>query len=678
MNECFLDSIKPYKKHGETYISEVVEQFSILKSIHEDWERFVNSGDSQHAANIRPEILSSWLRSYKSGLSPHKVFEVVLSSEELAVRRAMNKDLIDIAAPILEEFVFNLRNGFRVDLVDRDLYILYQYGTEDVLSWSHEQEIAPGACRAESYVGATAINLCGLLRRPMQLIGSEHYCSLLHDWICSACPIFDDNDELIGIVNVSSALDKIKSNTFAMIKALARAIQYSWIQKKIYREKELSNNFLTSIIGSISDGILAIDKDHRISFMNSVAGKILNVTTENSVQKSIDEIFATNSRIYEYIVKEDNFVNKEITITGANKRAKTIVCSLKSILNNKNERIGSLLVLKNVQNAGEFVKNLAGFSAHFTFEDIHGRGYQQAIQLASKAAVMPSNILLLGESGTGKELFAQAIHNASRNSNGSFVGINCAAIPRELIESELFGYEGGAFTGAKREGQPGKFQLAKNGTLFFDEIEAMPAFLQVKLLRVLQNRKFTKVGGNVEISLEARLVFASNRDLWEEIKKGMFREDLFYRINVITIEIPSLRNHKESLPELIDFFREKISEKINYDFSFDEPSTDILLRYDWPGNVRELENVIERSAVQAYSRNSTLIGIEDVSVYYGLNKVFLAYPNGYPNLDPLEQAEREVIVKSLQNNAGNITAAAAQLGITRKTLAKKKQLYGIQ
>ena len=217
------------------------------------------------------------------------------------------------------------------------------------------------------------------------------------------------------------------------------------------------------------------------------------------------------------------------------------------------------------------------------------------MRLASLAASGNSNILLEGESGTGKEVVAQAIHNRSTRRKGPFVAVNCGAIPRELIGSELFGYSDGAFTGAKRGGRPGKFELASRGTLFLDEIGDMPLEQQVALLRVLQDKKITRIGDDKIIPVDFRVVCATNKSLVEEIEKGNFRQDLYYRVNVVTITMPPLRNHPEDIPALFDHFMGVIGREMgDKDVEVDPQVIEFLKRYYWPGNVRELQNVVER------------------------------------------------------------------------------------
>ncbi len=268
--------------------------------------------------------------------------------------------------------------------------------------------------------------------------------------------------------------------------------------------------------------------------------------------------------------------------------------------------------------------------------------------------------------------------------------VNCAAIPYSLLESELFGYEEGAFTGAKRGGQLGKFELAEGGTVFLDEINSMPVDMQVKILRTLQEKTVVRVGGKEAIPLNVRIIAASNSDLWEKVINGEFREDLFYRINVITILIPPLRERKDDIELLVRHFIKELSQQVQVEIKINDSAVEILKQYSWPGNVRELENVLERSFVMARARGSKSIDLVDVLSYPGIknneeqmNKkkdTNLSTETTSINVDShnLESVERKIIRMAMMDNNANITKTAQALGIGRNTLYRKIKRYGIE
>lgn len=298
---------------------------------------------------------------------------------------------------------------------------------------------------------------------------------------------------------------------------------------------------------------------------------------------------------------------------------------------------------------------------------------RQQIQLIAKG---DSRVLILGESGTGKELVARAIHAQSERNNAPFIEVNCAAIPQELIESELFGHEKGAFTGAI-EKKIGKFEIANGGTLFLDEIGDMSLLTQAKLLRVIETQRFQRVGGTKEIKVDVRIISATNKDLTEEIKKGNFREDLYYRLNVVPIFIPPLRERKEDIPELISYFvSEYVNEKGWKEKVFTERAIKLLQNYDWPGNVRELKNAVERLMIMTLS---DLIDIEDIERTGIIRRKIIE--NNYFQYNSLREArdafERDFIMKKLRENNWNMSKTAELIGIERSNLYKKIRSLGI-
>lgn len=293
---------------------------------------------------------------------------------------------------------------------------------------------------------------------------------------------------------------------------------------------------------------------------------------------------------------------------------------------------------------------------------------QEVLSLISRVARSDTNILITGESGTGKDLVARLIHNASPRKNNRFVAVSCAALPETLLESELFGYERGAFSGAVRR-KIGRFELAHAGTLFLDEIGDIPISTQVKLLRVLQEFTFERLGGNTPVKVDVRLIAATNQDLKQKIKLGVFREDLFYRLNVITLVLPALRDRKEDIKPLAEHFLEKFSKKCGYcRKNISKNALGKLMRYDWPGNVRELENVVERAIVLS---RGDIVDESDIPLE---GTATLARPAG----ESLADIEKDHIESVLDQTEWNLSEAAERLGIHRNTLRLKIKNYGIK
>ncbi len=315
-----------------------------------------------------------------------------------------------------------------------------------------------------------------------------------------------------------------------------------------------------------------------------------------------------------------------------------------------------------------------GNSIRFTFDQIIGQNeyLQQVITMCKKVARNNSTILLNGETGTGKEMIAQSIHYESNRSEGPFVAVNCAAIPAELIESELFGYDDGAFTGARKGGSPGKFELANGGTIFLDEIGDMSARAQVSVLRVLQEKQLCRIGGRQSKPVDVRVIAATHRNLQDMVEKGLFRQDLFFRLNVVNIYIPPLRNRRGDVELLMNYFMEKYKNILGRpQLKISREAIQRLLSYSWPGNVRELENIIEGlvNVVEGeiiYPEHLPQVLTED-------NANFVSVKKGMT----LKDMEREAIIQAVKDCAGSLSAAALKLDIGRSTLYRKIKEYEI-
>ena len=315
---------------------------------------------------------------------------------------------------------------------------------------------------------------------------------------------------------------------------------------------------------------------------------------------------------------------------------------------------------------------------HFDMQNIIGRSSAMISLLETVAHVAPSEatVMITGESGTGKELIAGVIHHNSPRKDGPFVKINCAAITETLLESELFGHEKGAFTGADRR-KEGRFYQASQGSIFLDEVSEMPLTMQVKLLRVLQERELTRVGGEKVIPVDVRVITATNKDLVDLKNRGLFREDLYYRLNVVSLEIPPLTKRRDDIPLLAQHFLEIFVDKNKKEIKgFTPKAMDQLVRYDWPGNVRELMNAIERAVVLA---RTDYLDDQDFSILQPLLQQPAPAPSDFDDMDniPLEEVEKAAILRMLESVAGNKSEAARRLGITRKTLHKKLKKYGV-
>ena len=342
-------------------------------------------------------------------------------------------------------------------------------------------------------------------------------------------------------------------------------------------------------------------------------------------------------------------------------------------------RLGCIIIFDEIRRTQRMVARYVGATARLTFDDIIGKSaaFRRSIAMAQAAARSDASILLLGESGTGKDILAQAIHNASSRRDNPYVAINCGAIPKELVASELFGYAEGAFTGAKRGGSAGKFEMADGGTIFLDEIGEMPLDLQVHLLRVLENRTITRVGGAEAIPINVRVIAATNADLKEAVDTGLFRSDLYYRLNVISLNLPPLRERIGDIPMLIRHF---YGQYFDGQIVIPEDYEEILCRYSWPGNIRELRNIIERTVSLSPDKRLRVdyLPPDLVKTKKPVHKAPASETGpDQKSITTVRDAEKEALIASIISNQGNITKAAKDLGIARVTVYRKLKAYGI-
>jgi len=629
-------------------------------------------------------ITASWERCRALGVDPEGgISTVILPPDELEKRRTASSRLLRVAEPLMSSlYEVVAGSGHVIVLVDSDGYVLSATGDPSVLESARAVNFVPGVRWTERLVGTTAIGIALASGRPAQVAGEEHFCRAHRAWTCSAAPIRDPAGGVLGALNVSGLGTRPHRHTLGMVVATARAIENQLGVEKALADLALASKYQAAIVEHISDGLLTVDAEGRVTYMNSAGGRILGVDHKAVVGQHVSDIVDFRPVILNVIKTGEGYIDREFVV-NSKRGALHFIKSAVPIRDEHGRLTGVVDVFREIRRVRRLVHYMVRAFANFTFDDIIGDApaMREAKRLAETAAKTSSNVLILGESGTGKEMFAQAIHNASAVKDGPFVAINCAAIPRELVESELFGYEKGAFTGARASGHPGKFELASGGTILLDEIGEMSLDVQAKLLRVLQERRITRVGGDVVLPVDARVVAASNRDLAHDVAEGNFRQDLYYRLNVFTITVPPLRERKSDIPILVRHFLEKVGRKLGKESVKVTPQAmNILVGHDWPGNVRELENVVERTL--AVISGDTL----DVEHLPGYLRERHGAPQGAPDqasataaleVWSLAEAERRAVEAALAAYGGNVSRAAKALGISRNTLYCKMRKFGI-
>lgn len=647
---------------------------SYLEYVKKQHEKFINYQEID-TTKIPQEIIISWQRCRDMQVNPYDGTGKKISDLEITRRRKVNKELINITKPLLQDlYGLVAGSGFVVNLIDQEGYILEVYGDPEVLTNARKLNFDIGSNWSEDKVGTNAIGTALAINKPIQVLGPEHYCLTHHSWTCSSCPIHDAEGQVIGVLNMSGDCSKVHSHTLGMVVAAVHSIENQLKVLRKSQELELINQKLFAIIEATSDGLIAVNSKGIITHLNSILAQQLNIDPREQVGKNIYTL-GFKLELENIIAKKRGYHDQETQIQiGKNLFKYYVTASL--IWNKESDKVdGVVFSFKELKKARKFVNRMVAARASYFFKDFltQDKKVKELIKLGQKAASSTSNVLLLGESGTGKEIFAQSIHNESYRSNEPFIAVNCAAIPRDLIESELFGYEGGAFSGAKREGNPGKFELAHGGTLLLDEIGEMPLELQAKLLRVLQEKKITRIGGIKPIVVDVRIIASTNKDLLEAVQKKNFREDLYYRLNVLTINLPPLRNRKEDIPLLINYFLKKYNYLLGKNAKqISQEAMSKLLSYEWPGNVRELQNVLERAINMV---EGEIIHINHLPQIFADKKI-RSTSDSFPR--SLTDVEVENIKKALDYCAGNITQTAKLLNIGRNTLYRKLKEYNIK
>ena len=651
----------------------------------EIWQRYMATGELGPGL-LRPEIEASWRRCRAAGVDPFAGRSTrTLDPEALARLKDRKRALIEVAKPFMQD-LFNLvaGTGFVVLLLDECGTLLETVAEPAWIQVYDDLNLAPGACWAEEEVGTNGVGTSLLLGRTFQVSGAEHYCRKHHRWTCTGAPILDRNGETTGLLELSGPVGGTHLHTQGLVMASVAAIQHQLELGRKNLELTLLNKRLTSILGAVSDGVIVLDAEGALTQTNPVAERLLGVTSQQMAGKWAADLVRETAPIQALLAWGREFLDLEMELQS-HRGALQCIASGRPILDDAGVIQGAVLFVNPILKIKRLVNRFAGAQATFRFDDVlgHGEPIRKAVQLGHMAAANDSNVMLAGESGTGKELFAQAIHNQSARRGGPFVAVNCGAIPRELIASELFGYQEGAFTGATRGGRPGKFELASGGTLFLDEIGDMPLEQQIALLRVLQDRTITRVGGDKSLVVDVRIICATHKDLREEVRKGTFRQDLYYRLNVSLIKLPPLREHPEDIPDLMDSFIRKITAAKGGPVPQVDPEVVLAFRqHSWPGNIREFQNVVERMVHSAQGPRLTMEHLPEELTPLGAKTAEGLHPasatagaTGFRDL--IAGEERRQILACLRACKGNISRTARTLGMGRTTLYRKLERMGL-
>lgn len=485
------------------------------------------------------------------------------------------------------------------------------------------------------------------------------------------------NGEIIGVIGLvafSEEQNKILADTNrnmrGFVERMADLLAAKADQQEILENVEVSRDEMSTVLETAHEGLFALDQKGYVKHCNNIAAELFNTTKRDLIGRHINELMSGSPALKVLETGRGYTENEEIFSNRGKQYHFIVTCKA---VQRGDEVEGVVISFRDIEEAQKLIYNFNNRTIKNTVDDIIGtsRSIMTAKHQTLVIARGNSTVLITGESGTGKEMFAKAIHYASNREDKPFVIVNCGAIPENLLESELFGYEKGAFTGASEKGKVGKFEQADGGTIFLDEIGDMPLHLQVKILHVLQNMRFERVGGNKEILVDVRVIAATNKDLESLISEGSFREDLYYRLNVIPLNIPPLRERREDIKLLMNRFLKKYNSFMNRKVTgFSKEVENLYLNYSWPGNVRELENAIEYGINMVFGDE---IGIDEVPArILRKGEDLMKFKNMDMSLtDQVKLYEREIITEKLKQHNGSKDVVAKELGLSRATLYRK-------
>ena len=649
------------------------EDYELFQKTLGEWKKFA-SGDMSIDGSIVPgEVLDSWIRCKKLGVDPRgNAIREELSGDKLNELLEDNQSFIEISRPFMKNlYRFVSGSGFVVILCDKSGYLLEIIGDKDVVQFIRKGHWVVGALCDEASAGNNGVGTLVELKRPVSIIGCHHFRRFYHNEAACSAPIFDPDGEFIGGISVTGRHYKVNLHTLGMAVAAAQAVENELKTHLALAEAQIANIYKEKVIASIPEGLMTTDNLGRITLINVHARRIFSLNYEHVEGRHIRKVLgAKNHHISSLLEDNEELTDMEVRIfSGDSSSDYTLSCN--PILSQTLKHLGKIIILMEIKRVKTLVNKMIGAKANFRFEDIYGqnRKFLETIEQARIVAHSRSNVLLLGKSGTGKDLFAQAIHNDSERRNGPYVAITCAAIPRDLVTSELFGYSEGAFTGSRRGGNQGKFEMADGGTIFLDEIAETPLELQAVLLRVIEDKSIIRIGGSRVQPVDVRIIAATNKDLQAEVQKGNFREDLYYRLNVFAIHMVPLSERPDDIALLANAFIKKYAKALGKGINrLDDRVIEAFVQYSWPGNVRELQNVIERMVnfCQTGELTADLIPRDIMG-------------NGQPALGPEEfrspkHFEREMIARMLEANLTK-SDIAQKMEMTRTTLYRKLKQY---
>jgi len=634
------------------------------------WAAFASSGVLP-SYPLDPAVERSWRTCRKAGMDP-RATPVLTYCEEagLEKRREASFDLIVLARPFMEDiYQFSGESDMALYLTDETLCTVDWLGDDRLFEALAARGLRPGVNLRQKRVGTNAAAMALNEGIPVQVVGPEHFYESFHFLTGTAAPVHAGTGQMLGVIGLVTSEENSHPHTLGIVMAAARAIENQLQADQSVADAHRLLGELNASLQAVGNGMVFLDQRGTVMHMNASAGDILGISPRLAMGRRFSTLVDPPAELHTAVAEQESMAEKEV-VFHIDGEARSCLMRI-DLLKQSRKAPGFVLTLERTAEAKRLVHRMVGAKAHFTFDDIMGQSVnmRRVLYYARTIAGCSSPVLLLGESGTGKEFFAQAIHNASDYADGPFVTFDCAAIPRELMSGELFGYED-TRTVEGEEGRPGKLELADGGTVFFDHVDNLPPNIQASLLRVIDKNEITRLGGNRIIPLDMRFIAASNNtDLAGEVKEGRFRADFFYRLRAMTLTIPPLRERGDDIVLIIAQLMEKLARRLGGKVRISPRAMAILRSYHWPGNVRELENVLEWAMHMA---DGSEITVEHLP--HELRRATIGEDEDEQVLT-LQEAERQAIIRAGQALDGHVTKMAEALGIGRTTLWRKMKAY---
>ncbi|MEZ2649139.1 sigma-54-dependent Fis family transcriptional regulator [Bacillus wiedmannii] len=604
------------------------------------WKKFVDEGvlDSNR---INERISESWHRCKQANVNPHmNKGQKILSSNIFQDQKKKSEIFLDIAIPQLQNMRKTIdKLQMMALLIDPDGYVLSLSGNQQTLKRAKHINFIEGVKWTEATVGTNAIGTALQIEEAIMISGTEHYSVASHSWSCAAAPIHNDDGKLIGVLDFSCPIEFSHPYMLGMVTSIAHAIERECSIRVHQNELHLIHRFLD-----------VIDSDEQVVICNHR-----------------DVIVSASKKVRERVSNWSRMKLEDLMQHGLKPKLEVPVY--------RNDRmIGKCIYVKENKQGNVF--STSPFINGITFPGVIGtsNAFQHTLEEIKLVSPTDASVYVCGETGVGKEYVARAIHENSPRKNGPFIAVNCGSLPKELMESELFGYAEGAFTGARRQGYKGKFEQADGGTIFLDEIGEVPPEMQVALLRVLQERTVTPIGSSKEVPVNIRIITATHKDLLRLVEEGKFRQDLYYRLHVYPLYVPSLIERKEDIP----YFIQDFCERKNWNVVFPKSIGNQFSQHTWPGNIRELLNVLERIYILSQGREicEKQISFLLQTMMENQHQLALQTENKTEHtLNFREKIQRDSMIEALEKTNGNVSLAAKLLDVPRSTFYKRMQKY---